>query len=478
MSDEIPPGLRDARTTPHYILATLAGEQNPDAEGIDWDLHDRNRALWNRWATSHLDDAALQALIDEGAIAAEDVADRSLDPIEKAARTRGLDALPHPDEEIDWSNTFWRRNSATFSGFYFSGRVTFEKSTFTGSTIFNSAIFQNYVSFNTTTFKGGAVFNNSIFKSVITFNNTTFKNPATFESATFENIANFNSAIFKKFAAFESATFIGSAIFNSTTFKNVTAFNSATFKDGAFFKIATFKGGIIFSSATFKDGIDFNSATFENITNFNSASFANHADFTNTCFRGRTDFQRALFRSDVPEFFGASLHEGTIFHDAIWPEVPRRDGRAARGQADAYERLKLEMDRLNRHEAELDFFARELMARRWCVPWHRAWLIAAYGMISDHGRSLFWPLWTGFVLWFAGALGYALLAPPRWDEHEAMGFSAASLGAILGTRREVFPEAMHHAEWPVAILSTGQGIAGAVLIFLIGLALRNRFRIR
>jgi hypothetical protein len=31
---------------------------------------------------------------------------------------------------------------------------------------------------------------------------------------------------------------------------------------------------------------------------------------------------------------------------------------------DAYERLKLEMDRLKKHEAELDFFALELQSRR------------------------------------------------------------------------------------------------------------------
>ncbi|MBP5858157.1 pentapeptide repeat-containing protein [Marivibrio halodurans] len=423
MSDEIPPGLRDARTTPHYILATLAGEQDPDADEIDWDLHDRNRALWNRWATSHLDGDALQALIDEGAIAAENIADRSLDPIKEAAKARGLDALPTPDEEIDWGISFWRRNSTAFSDFYFFGPVTFEDSTSKGD-------------------------------------------------------ANFYSAIFKGEAFFKSATFKGDADFYSAIFKNEAFFKSATFKGDADFYSATFKGDAFFNSATFKDDARFNSATFESAVGFNSAAFVMHADFTNTCFRGLTNFQGALFRSNVPEYFGASLHEGTVFHDAIWPEVPRRDGPAARRQADAYERLKLEMDRLNRHEAELDFFARELMARRWCVPWHRAWLIAAYGMVSDHGRSLFWPLWTGFVLWFAGALGYAMLDPARWDEHEAMGFSAASLGAILGTRREVFPEAMHHAEWPVAILSTGQGIAGAVLIFLIGLALRNRFRIR
>src|SRR5437764_12915356 len=42
----------------------------------------------------------------------------------------------------------------------------------------------------------------------------------------------------------------------------------------------------------------------------------------------------------------------------------RMIGGATRSFIYAYERLKLEMDRLKKHEDELDFFARELQCRR------------------------------------------------------------------------------------------------------------------
>ena len=53
---------------------------------------------------------------------------------------------------------------------------------------------------------------------------------------------------------------------------------------------------------------------------------------------------------------------------------------------DAYERLKLEMDKLKKHGDELEFFARELQCRqsdRW--PW-KGLPIALYGVLSDYGR--------------------------------------------------------------------------------------------
>jgi hypothetical protein len=46
-----------------------------------------------------------------------------------------------------------------------------------------------------------------------------------------------------------------------------------------------------------------------------------------------------------------------------WP-IPARGSGDAGSFVDAYERLKLEMDRLKKHEDELNFFALELQSRR------------------------------------------------------------------------------------------------------------------
>jgi hypothetical protein len=76
----------------------------------------------------------------------------------------------------------------------------------------------------------------------------------------------------------------------------------------------------------------------------------------------------------------------------------------------AYERLKLEMDRLKKHEDELDFCALELQSRRVLLgPWERCaiWL---YGLLSDYGRSYTRPL---YALLAVVAIGTLLLLLSR-----------------------------------------------------------------
>ena len=40
--------LTPANANPWYVLMTLYGDQ--DGEEVDWELHEKNRALWNAWA--------------------------------------------------------------------------------------------------------------------------------------------------------------------------------------------------------------------------------------------------------------------------------------------------------------------------------------------------------------------------------------------------------------------------------------------
>ena len=65
------------------------------------------------------------------------------------------------------------------------------------------------------------------------------------------------------------------------------------------------------------------------------------------------------------------------------------DARTIRRFISAYERLKVETDRLKKHEDELDFFARELKCRRTLYgSWTRRGIpIALYGILCDYGRN-------------------------------------------------------------------------------------------
>jgi uncharacterized protein YjbI with pentapeptide repeats len=424
--------------------------------------------------------------------------------------------------------------SADFESATFSGLADFTGATFSGSADFTSATFSRYAEFGSATFSGSADFESATFSGLADYTSATFSGSADFESATFSGSADFTSATFSGSADFESATFSGSAEFGSATFTGSADFTSATFSGSADFRSATFSGiadfrSAIFSSAnfgsatfsryagfgsaTFSGLADFRSATFSGLADFGSATLSGIADFESATFSGNTVFRNTRFSSAVlfvnfvnaemksdtefdgakfsapPRFFGAKLHEGTTWHSARWPKPPKDIETAARF-VDAYERLKLEMDRLKKHEDELDFFARELQSRRVMRGLWRGLPIALYGALCDYGRSYVRPLAILVATVAAGAVpvwaqfgGFAATtlasAGRKLSVGEAIGLSFANAFGVFGVRKDLIDP--HLIEilpgWlkVTAALQTGLGI---VLLFLFSLSLRNRFRMR
>lgn len=84
--------------------------------------------------------------------------------------------------------------------------------------------------------------------------------------------------------------------------------------------------------------------------------------------------------------------EVTRGHDLPSGTKAPKDADLAQEFVDAYERLKLEMDKLKKHGDELDFFALEQQCRRVVLGRWRGLPIAIYGFLSDYGRSYTRPL--------------------------------------------------------------------------------------
>lgn len=169
-----------------------------------------------------------------------------------------------------------------------------------------------------------------------------------------------------------------------------------------------------------------------------------------------------------------------------WPTLPN-DRDVAKQFVDVYARLKLEMDRLKRHDDELDFFAREQQARRVLLgPW-KDLPIAVYGFLSGYGRSYVRPLsligatvLVGTFFFVANLVGFWIpaLADPghTW---QAIGLSFANTFGILGIRKEfIDPTVLQKLPGWLKVISTIQTILGIALLFLFGLAIRNRFRMK
>ena len=172
------------------------------------------------------------------------------------------------------------------------------------------------------------------------------------------------------------------------------------------------------------------------------------------------------------------MHEATEWHGVYWPSAPQNTA-TAQDQVYAYERLKLEMERLKKHEDEQFFFREELRARRGLTsPWSGAWLLNyLYEVLSDYGQSLSRPLLWLFSV-FAVGFSFFAVAPvfygARMTVAHAALISFANIFSFLPITREVIAGLSGAAK----IIGAIQSIVAALLLFLLGMALRNRFRMK
>ena len=215
-------------------------------------------------------------------------------------------------------------------------------------------------------------------------------------------------------------------------------FRGATFSGRTYFNGATFSGLANFGGAAFSDYVGFGDATFSGRAEFRNVTFGETSTFVNAEMKGETSFEGATFKTEPPEFFDAKLHQGTVWRGIRWPPKPK-EKREAEQFIDAYACLKLEMDRLKKHEDELDFFALELQSRRVLLgPW-RGLPIGLYGVLSDYGRSYVLPLCALLVVAAIGAVVFWYFERARHGE--AFGLSAANTFNVFGFRKDFFDAA-------------------------------------
>ncbi len=437
MSDAEKPELRRANDNPWYCLATLYGDQPASARvgeagGWDEDLAAKNRVAWNRWMAGGLTGRERQSLrpgFSEPEL--EPFTHEELGPIYIAFGSRiGRERAspPEPTELIDFRHTHFDR-AFVFRGFLCPRSVDFRWARFSGFADFHLATFLGWI------------------------------------------------------AVFSSATFSGRATFTSATFSGFASFGSVTFSGGAYFDLATFSRPADFSSTTFSENVEFQSATFSGGVDFRSTTFSKSANFLNATFNAKTIFAHVVFGAGVPVFHGAKLHEATEWHRVTWPEPPQGE-RHAQDQVYAYERLKQEMEQLKKHEDEQLFFRKELRARRGLVaPGSGAWLLNyLYEVSSDYGQSIGRPAFWLFVSFAIGFFVFAnapVFKGAPMTIQSAAGLSLANIFSFLPAKREIMTQSMiENLSDAAQFLGGIQSVLGLIFFFLLGLALRSRFRMR
>ena len=421
--------IRRATDSLWYLLATIYGEQSGEAENLM--LLARNRRIWNGWFCGNLAPEIKTEL----------------------ARLAGLDTselAPLTEEEEEMViDLFTAKKIDPYD--------------LTNSINIGFTVFEDFLSMR------GFIFLQKV----------------QFQAASFQKIARFDSAVFCNGVDFSQAHFRNTALFASTIFQQASFFQSTIFEKCAYFSGSLFEKQVKFDDARFHDVAQFNYSRFSDFTYFSKAKFSDKAMFNDCQFSYPISFRDAQFQKHFPALAGAILHTNTTFtaNDTSWPtnvEAPPEESR------ESLAIIRHAVGKQGVPEDEHYFFRREMaFAARIDSPLQR-FPYQVFGALSNFGYSLAKPtLWLAGV-WFAGFLAYSYwltwLAPALADAHPiftAAGFSVAQLFGFLGFTGNYFrAEFLDALPTALKILAGLQTVAGVVLLFFLGLGLRNRFRLK
>jgi hypothetical protein len=418
---------------------------------------------------------------------------------------------------------------ANFTHATFLREVNFKRATLACDTTFANAKFGADAVFALTQFDQEARFDDATFLGVAQFDQVKANGGLWFDCATFDGDARFGAVKFPALARFAHATFRAGAVFNNATFAHDAAFNDATFFEAAQFDGATFEAETSFAGAEFKDEAGFFRAEFKHRSDFENATFAGSVNFENATFTNVGQFTGVVFAGKSPSFLGVDRKTVLLFRGSTFP-MP--SGEAI--EMEHYGALKSLSEAQGHGAQTLMFNALELASRQRSgvnpVWRHTTWL---YGAVADYGQSYLRPLAVLLVVsaltWIFAITCAALNSPPlcpgspllrigsdlararaacdntgyahrtrvlEIDETtgplQLSGYRAATEYVLLGglgifefpgKDRRIEPINMRlYAQplepWYMRTWGVFRGVAGAALLFLTALGLRNSYRIK
>lgn len=407
-------------------------------------------------------------------------------------------------------------NRISFSGYHFpEGDVNFNNAEFgKGNVNFSDTKFgKGNVNFSCTKFGEGTVafFNADFGEGDVNFHNAEFG----------KGSVHFNHAEFSKGdVTFFSAEFgEGEVCFSSTNFgRGNVNFRHAIFGKGDVnFGHAKFgKGNVDFFSSEFGEGaINFSGINFgEGLVNFTRADFIDHVNFRRLKEPNKItnfSFQKAAFNKTIDisqntfkcvvDFTNTAINHQLTLDDMTcdWGKGNTKKYGCNWVKASYAEdiprlrRLKEIAEDNKDHELALEFNAQEMKAKRWHNNNGIFYTLSdgGYRFFSDYGRSVFRPFISLFVsfLFFSGVyLGLSnsveTVTFANFGEKlpDALSFSGAQILPFVPSSRLATQEGVkvlfgNNFSSGVYCAAIIQGILSFGLLFLLGLALRNRFRL-
>lgn len=432
------------------------------------------------------------------------------------------------------------KGDAQFGKSVFRETADFRKTIYWGSANFNNCSFDGLVLYIDTKFHRYAMFSKANFGRADSYFESEFKEGVTFEHSIFKGNAYFRDSVFEDLSLFSNVQFEGDVAFGG--FAGAVRFEHTVFDGEAWFARGIFDQIARFDDTTFNKGARFEDCTFRSDVAFSASCFVRYATFDRVKYHGQVSFQgveaRSAFTmadasfSKVPIFYQATFSEAPrldnvsirstnrrgIIHAAIWNRlksssdtfVNRRWSQLKAQGNEATVRwrtLRRLASQGHDHQREMLFFREEVLTSRWISdkPWHAYfWFGLLYQLFSDFGRSLSRPIMWWLVWWTNFSLIYFLLHRdneeiklPNTCSHleivepwiAAAGLSLyRSLPALsgLGDKIREFQHSLFGVTVDclplvpnaVSFLGVLQTVVATALLFLVLLAIRNRFRIR
>lgn len=300
-----------------------------------------------------------------------------------------------------------------------------------------------------------------------------------FERVSFNERAIFNQQRSDLKVIIHKSNFLKEADFSCSCF-NILRISNTSFEDNVSFHSSAFKS-IQLDTTIFNGNVDFSHTEFKTIqqTNFNVVNFNDLVIFDNVKCDYTIDITKCAFAKEL-NVVNINIKD-KLYHFY--------------NLSDRYCVLKKLAERSKNNDRKLDFFAYEMMAKRNMLSWKNKtrgelFINYAYQYISDYGRSFMRPLGYLVGVWISFGLMYTIIAlicnsfnnGAFWCYFfTSIKLSASHIAPFLVddiSNKQI--ELLFHnsdASW-LFWASSFQSLLGLILIFLIGLGLRNRYLIK
>ncbi len=383
------------------------------------------------------------------------------------------------------SKTDMRIPKKHFTELVFPGGANFCNIKFKGLVDFSGATFSGGADFRNVTFGSKAVFWGAKFLKKIHFNDATFCEGADFREIQVFDSADFEKAVFSSFANFDRAKFSSTATFKDIAFSKDTLFTSTTFCGMSNFSGSKFNGITDFDSAIFNGSISMKTIETSKPLLFTKTTFNNEVTLEYSTFNHAIDFSESIFRTCVPNLISTKLSYHISVSNLTLPKNERKSDTSKKLQ-----RLRELAASSKDHKMEIELFRLEMISKRntesnflKSIPNY------LYGWLSDYGSSISRPFYLLVGSWVFSAFGYLQLSDNSVYStveqlRNSLHFSATQLVPFLQISKsmkesvtlELFGQG--YISPCVYVLAYFEGFASIVLLALLALGLRNRFKMK